>query len=222
MKGRTIDAVEVCREFEDVLAPRLKLTVIDRTVYYHLLRHSRFQGEVRLRFTLAGLGTKLGLSRRPVQNAVRRLGNHGLLQLVDRDYNGHLVEVRLPSEVRAPRARRASRTAKLSPDLDGMDFFNTKSLRQTIHAREGGLCSYCLRRIPGGARCLDHVVPLARSGSNSYRNLVSSCMDCNIRKRDMSAEDFLRQLFRDGRLSRGDLSARLQALRDLAAGKLRP
>jgi 5-methylcytosine-specific restriction endonuclease McrA len=224
MKHKKIDPVEVCEEFEDVLAPGLSLTAIDRTVYYHLLRHTRLQGKLRLRFTILGLGANLSLSRGPVRNSIRRLANHGLLRFVERNYRGHLVEVRLPSEVRAARAGRAGGCGKLPDgvDLDGMDFFRTGSLRPSIHARVGGVCFYCLRRIPAGSRCLDHVVPLARSGSNSYRNLVSCCTDCNVRKRDLPAGDFLRQLFRAGRLSQGDLTARLQALRALAAGNLTP
>jgi len=63
MKARKIDSVEVCKEFEDILAPRLRLTVIDRSVYYHLLRHTRLEGKLRLRFTVLGIGANLGLSR---------------------------------------------------------------------------------------------------------------------------------------------------------------
>lgn len=224
MKAKKINAAEVCKEFEDVLAPRLGLTVIDRTVYYLLLRHTRLEGKLRLRFTILEVGAKLGLSRGPVRNAVRRLGNHGLLRLVERDYTGTLVEVRLPNEVRAASSGPAHGRGKLSDrnDLDEMDFLRDESSRQAIHAREGGVCFYCLRRTHSRARCLDHIVPRARFGSNSHRNLVSCCMDCNVRKRDLPAEDFLRQLFREGRLSQSDLTDRLQALRDLAAGKLRP
>jgi len=55
-----------------------------------------------------------------------------------------------------------------------------------------------------------------------FRNLVSCCLNCNSRKSDLPAADFLRQLFREGRLSAKDLSGRLRALQDLSAGKLRP
>jgi hypothetical protein len=54
------------------------------------------------------------------------------------------------------------------------------------------------------------------------RNLVSSCMDCNGQKRAQAAPDFLRRLYREGRLSQEDLSGRLRALEALASGKLRP
>ena len=70
--------------------------------------------------------------------------------------------------------------------------------------------------------CLDHVVPRSQFGRNSYRNLVSACLDCNSRKGERSAGDYVRWLFREGRLTEGELLARLRALRALAKGRLRP
>src|ERR1700686_2240852 len=106
--------------------------------------------------------------------------------------------------------------------LETRDFLKTWSLRKTIHDREGGSCFYFLRRTLANVRCLDHVVPRVRLGRNSYRNLVSSCMECNTRKGDRPAPDFLRTLYRLGRLTPAELDGRLRALKDLAAGKLRP
>jgi len=71
-------------------------------------------------------------------------------------------------------------------------------------------------------QCLDHVVPQSRSGRNSYRNLVSSCMECNSQKGEKPADDFLRRLYRERRLTATELAARLRALDDLASGNLRP
>jgi 5-methylcytosine-specific restriction endonuclease McrA len=98
----------------------------------------------------------------------------------------------------------------------------TWALRKTIHDRERGACFYCLRRTPANVHCLDHVVPRVRFGRNSYRNLVSCCLECNTRKGDRPARDFLRTLYRQGRLTSAELDTRLRALKDLAAGKLRP
>jgi len=67
-----------------------------------------------------------------------------------------------------------------------------------------------------------HVVPRVRFGRNSYRNLVSCCLECNSRKGDRPAADFLRTLYRLGRLTAAELDGRLRALKDLGAGKLRP
>jgi hypothetical protein len=106
--------------------------------------------------------------------------------------------------------------------LDEVDFMQTRALRQAIHARERGRCFYCLRRIPRRVHCLDHVVPRAGFGSNSYRNLVSCCLECNWRKGERSAGDYVRWLRSEGRLTGGELLGRLRALRALAAGRLRP
>jgi 5-methylcytosine-specific restriction endonuclease McrA len=57
--------------------------------------------------------------------------------------------------------------------IEEADFMEKQVLRSSLHEREGGTCFYCLRRITGDRRCLDHVVPQAQGGGNSYRNLVS-------------------------------------------------
>jgi len=222
MKHEKIDAVEVCKELEDLLAPRLKLSVLDRAVYSHLLRHSRFEGKPRLRFSILWLAHNLGITARRARESVRRLVDQEVLRLVERSNVGHLVEVRLPGEVPAARATGSRARLQGEVNLDELDFMRTPALRRSIHAREHGVCFYCLRRTPRRAHCLDHVVPLAQPGSNSFRNLVSCCLNCNSRKSDLPAADFLRQLFREGRLSAKDLSARLLAVQDSAAGKLRP
>jgi 5-methylcytosine-specific restriction endonuclease McrA len=226
MKEKKIDAVQVCKELEDHLAPRLKLPVLDRAVYSHLLRHSLFEGKHRLRFTILWLANNMGITPRRARQSVRRLVDNNVLRLIERSNIGHVVLVRSPSEVCAPRGRRTRTGGRDKPparlNLDELDFLRTPALRQAIHARGGGVCFYCLRQTPSRAHCLDHVVPVAKSGGNSYRNLVSSCMDCNSRKKDLPAEDFLRRLYREARLSAKDLSARLRAVQALAAGKLRP
>jgi len=223
MKEKKIDAVEVWKEL-DALAPRLGLSVIDRTVYLHLLRLTHVEGRRRLRFSILGIAPHLGLSGGPVREAVRRLLEKGALRLIERSNMGHVVEVRLPGEVRVPGGSGAGSRDKLlgGANLDKVDFLRSGALRRAIHAREGGVCFYCLRHTPSRAHCLDHVVPLMEGGSNSYRNLVSCCMGCNSEKRVQAAADFLRQLYREGRLSKEDLSARLLAVQALAAGKFRP
>ena len=65
-------------------------------------------------------------------------------------------------------------------------------------------------------------MPRVQSGRNSYRNLVSCCVECNSKKGQTPAEDFLRWLFRERRLTDAELTARLRALDALASGKLPP
>jgi 5-methylcytosine-specific restriction endonuclease McrA len=161
-----------------------------------------------------------------VRLAVRSLVAKGVLRLVERTKAGHVVEVRLPEEIRGIRPNRIEPggPARLpnASNLEETDFLQTKARREAIHARERSVCFYCLRRITGRVRCLDHVVPAVRRGGNSYRNLVSSCAECNSQKGETPAEDFLRLLYRDGRLTATELSGRLRTVKALAAGKLRP
>jgi len=136
-----------------------------------------------------------------------------------------LREVRLPDEIRAaPPAEIAvsGMSREQRADIEQTDFLRPKARRAAIHARDRGLCFYCLRRLTPRVRCLDHVVPLARMGPNSYRNLVSSCVECNTQKGETVAADFPRGLYRDGRLTASELTGRLSALKALAAGELRP
>ncbi len=157
---------------------------------------------------------------------MRKLLAKGALRLAERSRGGHVVKVRLPEEIRSLRAGKiAARRPGCLPseaNLVKADTVEARALRQAIHAREGGFCFCCLRRMGPMVRCLDHVVPRVRRGRDSYGNLVSSCLECNSQKRAQRAEDFLRWLYREGRLSAGDFSGRLRALVGLAAGKLRP
>jgi 5-methylcytosine-specific restriction endonuclease McrA len=225
---KEIDAKVLWRQLEDVVVPRLRLGVIDHIVYIHLLRHSRLEGKRRLHFSIPWLAQNVNLSTCPTRDAVRRLAALGVLRLVERSKQGHVAEVRLPEEVRgvrvqaraAARAREAARVDR--SDIEQVDFMKTIELRRTIHARERGRCFYCLRRVPPRLECLDHVVPRARVGCNSYRNLVSACMECNAQKGERPAEEYLRWLFREHRLGAAELRGRFEALELLAAGKLRP
>src|SRR5258708_20158224 len=73
MKAKKPNAELVCKQFEDALAPRLRLSTTDRAVYYHLLRHSCFEGKARLHFSIIWLARNLGLTEDTVRAALRRL-----------------------------------------------------------------------------------------------------------------------------------------------------
>jgi 5-methylcytosine-specific restriction endonuclease McrA len=226
MKNKKLNAVHVWKQLVDLAVPRLRLSVLDRSVYFHLLRHSRLEGRPQLRFSISWLARGACLSRWAARKTVRKLLAKGALRLAERSRDGHVVTVRLPEEIRSLRAGKiaARRPGRLRSDanLVKADTVEARALRQAIHAREGGFCFYCLRRMSTMVRCLDHVVPRVRRGRDCYRNLVSSCLECNSQKRDLRAEDFLRWLYRAGCLSAGEFSGRLRALAELAAGNLRP
>lgn len=224
MPNKKANAAQVWKDFEDLLAPRLRLCTMDRAVYSHLVRHSRLEGKLRLQFTMAWLARGAGLCTHSVRWAVRRLVMHGVLRLVERNRAGHLVEVRIPSEVHAGRRPlpRRLQSGVGTMNFDDLDFMKHPALRRAIHDREGGRCFYCLSRVTRATRCLDHVVPRAEFGDNSCRNLVSCCQQCNAKKRELPATDFLRWLHRERRLTASELSARFRALDAVVAGRLWP
>ncbi|HLZ11780.1 MAG TPA: HNH endonuclease [Candidatus Acidoferrum sp.] len=224
MKNTKIDAARVWKHFHDDLVPQLRLSVVDRAVYSHLFRHTHLEGKPRLRFSLAWLGHGVGLTPGTARLALHRLIHTGALRLIECSKDGHVVQVRLPKEIRGVRlSKMACAQQEVSTvNLEETDFLHSSVLRLSIHRREAGRCFYCLRRVVPRRRCLDHVVPRAKLGRNSYRNLVSACDSCNTKKRASPAEEFLRWLFRERKLNSAELRIRFRALRALKAGKLIP
>src|SRR5260370_5237445 len=162
MKSNKPDAAQICKQLEDLLVPRLRLSITDRAVYSHLLRHSRLEGRPRLRFSIAWLSRGARLSTNPARWAVRRLIAHGALRLLERSKAGHVVEVRLPDEIRATRRRSIGRRG--APPLSrGIDFeaalLQNSALPRAIHLRERRRCFYCLRPLTPMIRSLHHSCP---------------------------------------------------------------
>lgn len=58
--------------------------------------------------------------------------------------------------------------------------------RLAIYLRDRFECGYCgcdLRHAAPRELTLDHLVPRVDGGSNDHRNLVTSCLSCNSRRR---------------------------------------
>src|ERR1700737_4280115 len=103
MKPKKLNPGLLWMQFEDVLAPRLGLSVKERAVYSYLLRHSRVVGKLRLQFAVIALARSLRLSIGATRQAVRRLDEMGALRVLERSKSGHLAEMRMPEKIRAIR-----------------------------------------------------------------------------------------------------------------------
>ena len=226
MNHKVMDGIEIWKQFEDLLIPELRLSGLERAVYSYLVRHSRLEGKARLTLSMGALARGAVLGEGTARRGVRGLAGKGALRLAERGQRGHVIFVRLPEEVRGVRARKnipgEAERLRGAVNLEEVDLLGKRALRGAIHAREGGHCFYCRRWVTASTRCLDHIIPRARKGRNGYRNLVSSCTECNSRKSGQRAEDFLRWLYREGRLESGELKERLRALEKMATGKMRP
>ena len=220
-----MDVVAFLTEFQDYLASRLD--TYKQAIYLYIFRHSRLIGlnEVVLGFTSARtrMATGVGEKGKPMaQNTcyekLRSLQAKGCLEIVTVERNGSRIRLRLPSEIQGIMP---STEVPITIGLDDMDFYAVAANRSLILAREGSKCFYCLRALNVDNHVIEHVVSRP-AGSNGYRNVVAACTQCNNRKGDSDAEDFLRVLYREGFLSNNDFEQRVSPLQRLRAGELRP
>src|SRR5258707_13656205 len=100
MKNKKLNAVHVWKQLEDLAVPRLHLSVFDRAVYSHLLRHSRLEGRPELRFSIQWLARGACGSGWTVGQAVRRLVAKGALGLAERGRAGHVGREHCPEGIR--------------------------------------------------------------------------------------------------------------------------
>jgi len=209
----------VYSEIEDLLVPGLGLDAYDRSLYYHLLRHTRLKGKDSAMFAIGPLSKATAISDIKVRAVIRELHHKGCLRIEDRSRQGHLIFVLLPSEV--PGLARP--TIEATPvDLLSIDFFTGRQFLGALLARENGACFFCLKKLNKDNSELDHLTPQKEALDNSYKNIVIACHTCNKAKGDQAANDFVRALYRTGVLNEGELQYRLAAIESVRAGRLRP
>lgn len=73
--------------------------------------------------------------------------------------------------------------------------YAVKDVRR-LYDKQDGKCPACAASLLDGYH-VDHVVPLAKGGDNWPANLQLLCPPCNLRKSDMSMEEFMRRNFTD-------------------------
>lgn len=220
-----LDLHKFFADFQDHFAP--KLTTYEQAVYLYVFRHSRLLGleEATIGFKSARNRMALGLgkantpmSEGSVYQSLRSLEVKHAITILRTEHSGRLIRLHLPHEISGLIPAPASAAA---PDIETMDFFEVPEYRLLILKREGYKCFYTLQRLDDKNFVIEHVVSRP-NGDNSYRNVVAASREINNRKGSMTAEDFLRKLFRDGFLSASELEERLLKLARLQAGEIKP
>jgi hypothetical protein len=214
-----INAREVFEDIVDRLIPAKELDAYEQAIYYFLVRESRLRGSAEAQVSFKSLAAKLFMTRSAIVPRLRSLQTKGCIETVDTGWSGRRVRVALPTEILG--ARGVALQPAL-PDVETIDFFTDGKHRDAILEREGHRCFYCLRVLTKDNWSLDHVEPQIASGQNGYRNIVAACHSCNSLKNATGAEDFLRDVYRRGRLSDSDLEGRFAALEALRRGESRP
>lgn len=112
-----------------------------------------------------------------VERAIRLLYLGKAVSVKDSDET-----MRSPSVVmRIPSAIRLLVKAVVHRYYDAM-----RPTRQAIFRRDDHTCQYCGTR---ANLTLDHVMPRARGGKDTWENLVAACVSCNNRKGDRRPEE---------------------------------
>lgn len=177
-----MDVKTVFEEFQDYLAP--KLDTYEQAIYLYILRHSRFQGKAEttigfrsaLRKMAFGVGEKgKPMAQRTCYEKLKSLESKGCLKIVGTERDGTKIRLNLPSEIQGLIPPKQIAAAL---DLEEMDFFTVQANRLLILQREGHKCFYCLRALNSSNHVIEHVMSRPE-GSNTYRNVVAACRNCN-------------------------------------------
>lgn len=220
-----MDVKKVIEQYQDYLAP--KLDTYEQVLYLYIFRQSRLQDltEVTIGFKSArnkmafGVGEKgKPMSQGTCYKKLHSLESKGCIQILGSERDGTRLQLRLPSEIEGiiPVAHPV-----LSMSLEELDFFNIPENRMLILQREDSKCFYCHRALNSSNYVIEHVISRP-DGDSTYRNVVAACRDCNNRKGDTSAEDFIRSLYRKGYLKAQEMEGRLSQLQLLKGGELKP
>lgn len=214
------------REYIDCAVPNLG--TIEQSIYLYIIRHTYMEGKTDIHisisnaaknniFGLSGQGGTMGISS--TRDKVYTLQEKGFVRVIDSTPTGLRLQAILPSDI--PSIKKMNCVLEPLIPLEELDFYTDSLLRNKIRERENNKCFYSLQKITDENFTVDHVISRPE-GKNTYNNLVATTKAMNNRKSNMLAEDFLRTLLREDRLSDIEFKERLTALNQLKAYELKP
>lgn len=113
--------------------------------------------------------------------------------------NANEISVHLPSEIPACRdlIDQEEREARVEPqETDERDYYSDPGRRLMVLSRDQQACVYCTTALSEENFVLDHLVPVAKGGTNRKHNLVAACEVCNRRRGESDPVYFLRENYR--------------------------
>lgn len=66
--------------------------------------------------------------------------------------------------------------------------------RTAVYNKSEGRCAICGKFVPFESFTVDHIIPLAKGGSNDMSNLQCACKTCNRIKQDILPQDLMEKL----------------------------
>ena len=117
------------------------------------------------------------------------------------------IAVHLPSDIPACRQLIDREEREAFTDVekkDARDYYNDAERRLVILARDDHACIYCTAVLSEDSFVLDHLLPVAKGGTNRKHNLVAACESCNGRRSESEPVQFLRENYRQQLLTQSE------------------
>lgn len=188
-----LELPDIIGEIVDDLQPIL--TAYDAAFYWFLFRHSIAKdGNPQIRVSRSTLrravvkssytnAAENNISFGKVQETLRALEKIGAIQkLGEPNRQGTLYRVLIPDEIEACRKFRAERMAE-EPALFPLSHKGQHQKRMQVFERDGYKCGKCGKQLTRFTATLDYLRSPAEGGDESAENLVTTCADCNSRRR---------------------------------------
>lgn len=70
----------------------------------------------------------------------------------------------------------------------------SKSRKKVLHKKQNGKCFYCMEPTIISKFSVDHFVPKAEGGKDTWSNLVGACVECNNKKGCKAVDDFKQEI----------------------------
>ena len=188
-----LELPDIIGEIVDDLQPIL--TAYDAAFYWFLFRHSIAKdGNPQIRVSRSTLrravvkssytnAAENNISFGKVQETLRALEKIGAIQkLGEPNRQGTLYRVLIPDEIEACRKFRAERMAE-EPALFPLSHKGQHQKHMQVFERDGYKCGKCGKQLTRFTATLDYLRSPAEGGDESAENLVTTCADCNSRRR---------------------------------------
>jgi hypothetical protein len=196
-------------------------------VVYHVLFHLSWfetgKGEIIVPWAQVGsfIRTTGGSVIEHSSGVKRRLSNlieYECISVARQRGNANEISVHLPSDIPVCRELidREEHDARIKPqEKDERDYYSDPGRRLMVLARDHHACVYCTAALSEESFVLDHLLPVARGGTNRKQNLVAACEVCNRRRSDTDPIHFLRENYRQQLLSQEEFLQQKQYIEAL-------
>lgn len=171
------------------------------SIYAHVMGHKDDDGIHCCASAYEDIANENGVSVRTVQRVVNKLEKMGLIVKSKKFYGQTLfyipyhknipnlneiednnIPLFVPAKVTNAKYARV-KLRKTSTKSKRRNKISSK-LRFAALSRDDFTCQYCGRKAPDVVLHVDHIVPVAKGGTDDMDNLITACRDCNLGKSD--------------------------------------